>query len=127
MDNHGEKQAWSKLETIRGMLDRVDNAEEHSEEYDKAIEAIQEYPLEVSVRSGWTGVNEEMRPDSFMILLCTGGPAVRITGRLDEFGTPDRAQIEYQDWYEPWTRLKGLTKDEEEALITYASEFYYAD
>ncbi|MDR6858912.1 hypothetical protein J2W96_005244 [Variovorax guangxiensis] len=40
--------------------------------------------------------------EEFEILLCTGGPTVRIVGDLDHHGEPDRARIEYQDWFEPW-------------------------
>jgi hypothetical protein len=29
----------------------------------------------------------------------TGGPAVRITGDLADYGEPETASIEYQDWF----------------------------
>jgi hypothetical protein len=37
---------------------------------------------------------------------------------------PDSARLEYQDWFTEWTSYL-LTDDEEQALITYAREFYF--
>ena len=44
-------------------------------------------------------------PEEFEILLCTGGPACRIVGDLDESCQPSSARIEHQDWGTPWTEL----------------------
>lgn len=150
-----ERQAELQLESVCEMVDRLRHArecedetcEEHDHGYedcpengeecsnvaeyhdeDKAREAITQDALDVQVRSGWESLNQigedGLEPQSFAILLCTGGPAVRIVGKL-EGGYPVRAQIEYQDWYTPWKRLGGLTKEQEDALLTYANEFYY--
>ena len=75
------------------------------ESREEAEQAIWENPLDISFRSGWTGNTEDMTPEEFQILLCTGGPAVRIMGELDHHGQPCRAWIEYQDWGTPWTML----------------------
>ena len=69
---------------------------------DEARERLQEDPLSVEVRSGWANVGEDLEPAEFCVLLCTGGPAVRIVGDLDR-GQPSRPRLEYQDWGTPWT------------------------
>lgn len=86
-----------------------------------ARQRISEDPLSVEVRSGWVRQGEEMTADDFAILLCTGGPAVRIRGELDNDGTPCRAWIEYQDWGTPWTQYFGA---EQKRLIAYAQHFF---
>ncbi len=108
-----------------------DNAEELAElvdaagdceSEDEARERIQEDPLSVEVRSDWASPGEELTPGEFCILLCTGGPAVRIRGELDHHGEPSRAWLEYQDWGTPWThywQAEGAT------LCEYAGHFYY--
>lgn len=88
-----------------------------------AREAAQENALDVQVRSGWQGVGETLEADEFMILLCTGGPAVRIRGELDG-GTPSRAWLEYQDWGTPWTHYFGARQS---VLVEYASIFYFGE
>lgn len=71
---------------------------------DEALEYIHSMPLSVEVRSNWESLGEELEPSEFNILLCTGGPAVRIIGELDN-GTPSRAWLEVQDWGTPWTHI----------------------
>ena len=88
---------------------------------DEARDRIMEDPLEVQVRSDWTNPGEEMTPSEFMVLLCTGGPAVRIVGELDQYGEPCRAWLEYQDWGTPWTRYFGA---DSKNLCRYASHFF---
>jgi hypothetical protein len=62
-----------------------------------------------------------------MILLCTGGPAVRIRGELDRYSEPEKPRIEYQDWFTPWQTLPGLSDEGNDALFEYSRQFYYAD
>lgn len=91
---------------------------------EEARERILEDPLSVDVRSGWVASKEDMEPEEFCILLCTGGPAVRIVGELDR-GEPSRAWIEYQDWFKPWTQLFG--EIEQDTLLTYCRQFYFGE
>lgn len=97
---------------------------------------IGESPLSVQVRSGWytPGDNEGAKPEEYEILLCTGGPAVRIVGDLGAHGEPSSARIEGQDWGTPWTRWRGptsktdpnaLAEDIEPVLLDYARRFYF--
>lgn len=87
---------------------------------DDASEAIDEDPLEVQVRSGWTQPGADFEAEDFAILLCTGGPAVRIRGELSD-GDPSRAWIEYQDWGTPWREYHG--SHDLAALLAYAGHF----
>lgn len=102
--------------------------EEERENYhneDEARQAIQEDPLSVQVRGGWRnpGVyNDEV--EEYEILLCTGGPAVRIVGGLNEHGEPDSAKIEFQDWGTYWEEWRGA---DEAVLLSYAKEFYFGE
>ena len=97
--------------------------EYHDEE--AAQQAISEDPLSVQVRSDWHTPAEEEAPTHYEILLCSGGPAVRITGELNQYQEPDTAVIEYQDWFTPWETYHNTTGDEDTALLTYARQFYF--
>jgi hypothetical protein len=104
-------------------LAKLRDAAGNCESEDEARERIQEDPLEVTVRSGWQSSGEDLEPAEFNILLCTGGPAVRIIGELDDDMQPTRAWIEYQDWGTPWTHLYPMPI-EHETLLTYCREFF---
>ncbi|MBA7642089.1 hypothetical protein ES703_49775 [subsurface metagenome] len=103
--------------------------EDHKEYHDEEAirQTIQEDPLSLEVRSDWHSPGEDSGPLDFMILLCTGGPAVRIIGELDEHQQPESAAIEYQDWFTPWERYGGTTSEEDEILLTYALQFYFGE
>ena len=87
---------------------------------------MDEYPLEVEVRSDWHNPGEKESPGEYYILLSTGGPATRITGDLDEHGSPSSARIECQDWFTPWTYVSTST-EEDEALVKFAQHFYFGE
>lgn len=91
---------------------------------DKAEEYIHEDALSVEVRDDeWKAPGQaEYSPSQFQILLCTGGPAVRIMGELDQNQEPCRAWLEYQDWGTPWTQY---FQAEGSTLLTYAQQFYF--
>ncbi len=100
-----------------------DRGQYHNE--DEARQSIEEDPVGIQVRSGWHTPGEEEAPAEYEILLCTGGPAVRITGELSQHQEPETAQIEYQDWFTPWARYGDTSDEEDEALLTYAQQFYF--
>lgn len=128
-EDHGQRQAVAQLESIREMVKALKDSE-HSSRHDlsdQAVQAIQEDPLSVLVRSGWNGVGElNMPPEEFEILLCTGGPACRIIGTLDQYNQPETARIEYQDWGTPWTEYR-LDAEEEADVLTYSRQFYFGE
>lgn len=94
------------------------------ESREDAEQRIQEDPLSVEVRSGWVTLGETMEAEEFNILLSTGGPAVRIRGELGQYNQPDRAWLEVQDWYTPWTQYFDA---EQSVLLTYCQQFYFGE
>lgn len=102
----------AELEAAAGEYDSQEDAEQ----------AIQDDPLSVEVRSDWTTPGEDLTPSEFCILLCTGGPAVRIVGELSD-GEPVRAWMEYQDWGTPWSQYYDA---DSATLLDYARRFYFA-
>ena len=89
------------LETLRELTELAADCESQ----DEALERLEENPLSILYRSGWESDTSDLTPQEFEILLCTGGPAVRIRGELDHNGYPSRAWVEYCDWYSGWMEL----------------------
>lgn len=117
------------------MVDALEEAGDDGDKREEAETAIQEDPLSVEIRSGWTAPGTDMEPEEFMILLCTGGPAVRLIGELDQYKQADNVRVEYQDWGTPWTRLaafldrkeSGVTLDDMKKVLIYAQKFYFGE
>lgn len=105
--------------------------EPSQDEIEAAQERIQEDALSVEVRSGWYVAGrggEDIKPTEYCILLCTGGPAVRITGELSEHGEPETARLEMQDWFLPWSEYRPTGQnivESEKILLAYARQFYF--
>ena len=94
---------------------------------DEARERIQEDALSVQVRSDWHDPSSEgSEATEFQILLCTGGPAVKIEGELGQYGEPESASIFYQDWFTKWEPLE-LSSEEEEIVLEYCRCFYFGE
>jgi len=151
-ENHAEEQAIAQYSDIVRMLAAVecdyDRLEELREEdledlsdygreelaqleaaagnctdESEARQIIQESALDFQVRSDWASPGESFEAAEFCILLCTGGPAVRIVGELNR-GEPYRARLEYQDWGTPWTQWFGARS---ETLCQYAANFFFGE
>jgi len=132
--NRAKEQAQAQIKSICSMMKALEEAEEkgkvtfEGDEYDEEgmREMIEQNALEVSVRSGWyrPGTEPE-KPDEFKILLCTGGPAVRITGDLDGYGQPESATVEYQDWFTYWEKYLDTTPEQEELILRYCHHYYF--
>ena len=132
MSDNSREQAEAQLENIIDMMERYEKAQNDGDE--DAIEAIRqevdEDPLEILTRSTeWNTLGKtksgEQKPDEFMILLCTGGPAVRIIGDLDEHQSPTNIRLEYQGWGEDWQRFYLDAKHKEIALQAYCEIFSF--
>ena len=91
---------------------------------EKIEQLVDEDPLSVEVRSGWTSLNEAMEPEEFSILLCTGGPAVRLRGALCR-GEVVRCWLEHQDWFTAWHGLSSSGSSD--ALVWYAERFWWGE
>lgn len=91
---------------------------------DEGRDAILEDALSVEVRSGWEAIGANLTASEYRILLTTGGPAVQIVGELNQWGEPETATLQVQDWFKPWTEFPTTT-EEDEAIMAYASCFYF--
>lgn len=117
---------WMTEEAAEELAELEETAE-GCESQEDAEQRILEDALSVDVRSDWHNPHEDDDgPSGFRILLCTGGPAVQIRGELNQYGEPCRAWLEYQDWGTPWTERANREGDQD-ALIEYASQFYFGE
>lgn len=122
MSQNSCDQAFAQLASIKEMLRAVDNATD--DECEAAEQAIYDDPLEVSVRcASWSSPYDNLEPDEYRVLLCTGGPEVQITGDLNEHMQPVTARLQHRDWFEPWETL-SLNAEDTENLLTYALRFF---
>jgi hypothetical protein len=120
----GQEIQPDELEELR----ELEEAANGNESEDEARERIQEDALEVQVRSGWynpCSKSEGDSPEEFYILLCTGGPAVRIMGKLNDYCEPCRAWIQAQDWGTPWFDCVGII--DQDTLLQYCRQFYFGE
>ena len=92
---------------------------------DEVEQAIQEKPLSVEVRSGWTSSYHSFEADEFRIVLCTGGPHVEIRGDIGLHGEPQDVKVFYADWDEKGEYL--LSNEEEEAVTEFCQQFYFGE
>jgi len=113
------------LEYLSGPETTKEEREQYHDE-DAARDRIQEAPLSVQVRSGWYPPGDTPEAEEYEILLCTGGPAVRIIGRLGAYNQPDSARLQHQDWFTPWQELI-TTGEDQAALLSYAGAFYFGE
>ena len=130
-DFRSERQAAAQFDSIKDMVEALKDAEkaDNDKAREDAEQTIHEDPLSVEVRSLWydpCAKDADKAPGEFTILLCTGGPAVRIIGDLDQYGQPERARIEHQDWGTPWTEYR-INAEDEEVLLTYCQQFYFGE
>ena len=145
MSNNNESatfnaKAW--YESIREMVTELEASREAADDMDReeaAQQRIHESVLSVEVRSGWYSPQypEHQKPEEYSILLTTGGPALRLIGDLDEYGQPETARLEWQDWGTPWTEYNpGHHEDAfkpedydayDSTLLAFASCFYFGE
>jgi hypothetical protein len=123
-ENTGQEEQ-NALAEWREELRALEAAANGNEHHDQALEAIHNDALDVQVRSDWHQPNGDNTPSEFMILLCTGGPAVRIMGELDGYLQPKRAWLEYQDWGTPWMEAPGII--DQDTLLTYCQQFWFGE
>jgi hypothetical protein len=108
------------VELIAELMSRYDSAPDY--ESDEIQTEIYEYPLSVRYRSGWGADADDLEPEEFEILLSTGGPATRLYGTLNQYGTPQNIEYQHQDWFTPW-EVQYTTDEEDRALMHFASFF----
>ena len=118
-------QAFAQLEAIVELVDKFESAKNDSD-LDKAEQAIQENSLSAQVRSDWEDSSETLKAAEFNILLCTGGPDVRIIGDLSEDGEAVKVSIQHQDWGTHWQTI-GMTNEQASKVLTYCRQFYFGE
>lgn len=119
---HAKAQGQAQYDSIRELVARL------SVEEESAREAIMQDPLSVLVRPGWHEPGLEAgAAEEFEILLCTGGPAVRLVGHLDNNGDPGGVRMQVQDWFQPWTDFEPADGEASDVLQTYAECFYFGE
>ena len=119
---HARENAKGWLASIEEMLEVANKAASDSNR-EEAEQTIHESVLSVLVRDGWRepGKPSEDGADEYEILLTTGGPALRIWGKLGDRGEPETAELQMQDWGTPWTRYPAA----EATLLAFVSYFYF--
>jgi len=130
--DHAMQQAKAQLASILKLVEAIEAAQEDGEarlegetlNLDELEDRAREWPLSVLVRSDWVSPGSELTPAKYEILLCTGGPAVRLRGDLSSHGEPETAVLEYQDWFTAWDRL-ALSSVEEDALTRFVLLFWF--
>lgn len=123
-ENHALNNAQAFLDRIVSEL--ADYNDKSGDEQETIREECEQEPLSVQVRTAWHNPGEEKPDREYNILLTTGGPALRIVGDLNQYGEPETARLECQDWFKPWSRVPTGT-DEDEALNLYVSFFYFGE
>jgi hypothetical protein len=112
------------LLTVEDQQDLIDLAKAAGdcESREDAEQRIHEDPLSIELSGTWS-IGDTPTADKAIILLGTGGPAVRIVCELDG-DEPRRAWLETQDWFQPWTEYRG---GDSETLLTYCRCFYFGE
>lgn len=128
MLDHDKRKALQELFTgsLASIVEMVAALEDEDGDQDEARETIEQDALSVEVRTGWHVPGQASKPDEYRILLTTGGPAVQIVGDLSEYGEPDTARLEVQDWFTQWETF-ATSSDDDDALMAYAQCFYFGD
>lgn len=116
--------AWfTNIEELTIKLRQIQDGEIEGDE-DTVRREIEEGPLSVQVRGGWHSPGGDASAEEYEILLSTGGPALRIYGKLGQYNEPETAEMQAQDWFTPWTAVPDC---DEETLLSYARNFYYGE
>ena len=125
--NHARDVALSTaahIERLIRLRDSCNNSNHHDWAED-IQQQIDEMPLTVDlVRSDEDNPDQDGNIVGYEILLCTGGPAVRIIGPLTSYDEPDDALLQCQDWFTPWQPVT-VPHTTQMALQDFARSFYF--
>lgn len=137
-EDHAVSNAVGHWNSIKQLVSRLEDSRDADDStIDIVEEDIRANALSVEVRTGWYTFEQDSdrKPSEYRILLTTGGPALQLTGSLSEYGEPETAELEHQDWGTPWTRSFPYihTKDGvewdayQETLLAFARCFYFGE
>lgn len=122
-----------RVAQLNGAVEAEDSGQDYSANAeDDARTAIHESILSVEVRSGWfnpampvDGDRGDRKPAEYRILLTTGGPALQLVGKLSEYGEPETAELQMQDWGAQWATY--ASDNDQGMLLTFARCFYFGE
>jgi hypothetical protein len=135
MTDHAITNARAWLETITAgfvalealEMDGAESVQFEGQTFSEADELHQvlvESALSVQLRDGWRSPGSKGEAEEYEILLSTGGPALRIWGRLDGFEPDEWPELQHQDWGTPWTALP-LDESERADIARFARMFCF--
>jgi len=136
--DHAKDQAKAQIETICDMMKALKIAQEKGSgngyeaiyegdmvDEEGMREIIEQDALSVRIRSDWQEPGKSLTPTEFELLLCTGGPAVRIVGELDEYNEPESPRVQYQDWFTHWMDYREITDKQSKLILEYCRMYYF--
>lgn len=137
-EDHAVSNAVGHWNSIKQLVSRLEDSRDADDStIDIVEEDIRANALSVEFRTGWYTFEQgaDTKPAEYRILLTTGGQALQLTGSLSEYGEPETAELEHQDWGTPWTRSFPYihTKDGvewdtyQETLLAFARCFYFGE
>ena len=128
-NDKAKEQAKIQIDGIVELIGKLVNltSDETETQMDDLRAEIYGSVLSIRVRTDWhtLGDPEDYRPIEFELLLCTGGPAVKICGDLDQNYRPSDPEVWYQDWYTLWELYTGITPIEQQSLKLFCEEFCF--
>ena len=89
---------------------------------------LDEIPLSIEFCcKGWQPLkmDEKLEPDTYRVVLGTGGPHTEIYGDIDEHGEAETATIACS-WWSELENLRDTTEEEDAILLQFAGRFIYA-
>jgi hypothetical protein len=125
-NDQGRSECSAQLSAIKALL-ALHEQEGNIQATDEIREEIEQIALSVEIRSDWHAPGTKAKETTeYKILLCTGGPEVRVHGRLNRFHQPDTAILEYRNWFTEWTKFP-TTREDEKTLLEFARFFYFGE
>ena len=124
--NHALDNCKGQLETIVElyMLRDLDDDERD------IMQEAQDMALDVCWKSDdWQAVGAydgHLFPTKGRVLLSWGGPACQVICDLEDH-YPTNPEIQWQDWFTPWTSHHDLTELERTALEWFVNQFWWGE
>jgi len=121
-ETHNELNEWD-IENREELRELEADAGKYTSR-DEVEQTIQEDPLCIELNGTWS-LGKAPVANKAYILLCTGGPAVRIVCELDDNMQADRAYLQYQDWGTPW--IDYYESGSNDTLLDYCNQLYFGE
>jgi len=133
---YAKDSAWEWLEKIKNLYEAFQRLKEGANMVEMdgnifsspgdVIDYCWELPVRVWARSGWYALGETERPpETYRILLTTGGPMCILTGELDRSGNPVDVHVAVADWEDPF--MLRDRRDIKEALLWFVGLFDFGE